>query len=478
MKLINCRSRLPECASLSSPASRPNNQQPTNQTERMKNPQSTSQTLPCPAIHLPLAGRLWRVLALCLLLSGLLAPNFYHAQAQTPDPIPGLDPQPPGPNLSANKSDYEPGSTALLTGSGFPPFETVTVQVAHADGTPDTGDDHLPWSVVMDEFGEFQTTWHVCEDDCRGSMLEATAIGNSSGLVAKVRFTDAIVTKVSITPASVTSVGNCIPFGQNTSYGFQGFIYRNVPAFSCVAGDRIRFDLGGLNDVDIRRNIYVSAANINPVAGGASQGVSAMSWVKIVSESQTPSSPRGNTIKGDYELTYVLEAPFSFSGGGLIIGFQGNPPATYVDGGCEQVLVYTFSSDASGNFHQRFYSQPNLSMAALDISDSDTGYLGGFIIDSVNNPPVARCQNVTVSAGANCTAPASIDNSSSDPDGDPITLTQTPAGPYSLGTTTVTLTVTDNHGASSTCTATVTVVDTTPPVITGCPANIIDRKST
>src|ERR1035437_8486360 len=168
-----------------------------------------------------------------------------------------------------------------------------------------------------------------------------------------------------------------------------------------------------------------------------------------------------------------MGAIFFFAGGGLISGFKVTPPATYVDGGCEQVLVYTFSSDASGNFHQRFYSQPNLSMAALDISDSDTGYLGGFIIDSVNNPPVARCQNVTVSAGANCTAPASIDNSSSDPDGDPITLTQTPAGPYSLGTTTVTLTVTDNHGASSTCTATVTVVDTTPPVITGCPANII-----
>jgi uncharacterized repeat protein (TIGR03803 family) len=95
------------------------------------------------------------------------------------------------------------------------------------------------------------------------------------------------------------------------------------------------------------------------------------------------------------------------------------------------------------------------------------------IIAHANTAPVARCKDVTVSAGAACTADASIDNGSFDPDaGDTITVAQTPAGPYPPGPTTVTLTVTDNHGASSTCTATVTVVDTTPPVIIGCPANI------
>jgi uncharacterized repeat protein (TIGR03803 family) len=102
---------------------------------------------------------------------------------------------------------------------------------------------------------------------------------------------------------------------------------------------------------------------------------------------------------------------------------------------------------------------------------ANVGTVFRLVFTLANTPPVAQCQNVTVSAGANCTATASIDNGSSDPDtGDTITVTQTPAGPYPLGATTVTLTVTDSFGASSTCTATVTVEDTTAPVIV-CPAD-------
>ncbi len=90
----------------------------------------------------------------------------------------------------------------------------------------------------------------------------------------------------------------------------------------------------------------------------------------------------------------------------------------------------------------------------------------------VNSPPVARGQNRIVSAGADCSADASIDNGSYDPDAcDTIILSQSPADPYPLGTTVVTLTVTDNHGASSQAQATVTVKDTQPPIVS-CPANV------
>jgi len=84
-----------------------------------------------------------------------------------------------------------------------------------------------------------------------------------------------------------------------------------------------------------------------------------------------------------------------------------------------------------------------------------------------NAPPVARCRDLTLQAGAaTCSAvPGNVNNGSFDPDGDPITVVQTPAGPFSLGSTNVTLTVTDSRGASSSCTATVTVVDATAPAI-------------
>ncbi|MBI2822571.1 MAG: Ig-like domain-containing protein [Acidobacteria bacterium] len=131
-------------------------------------------------------------------------------------------------------------------------------------------------------------------------------------------------------------------------------------------------------------------------------------------------------------------------------------------------------------------SGPNTGKSGTDITDSngeatftytDTngpgtdniqaflGALGSNVVEVIwkpnNNPPVAKCKNVTVDAGVGGTAnvgAAQFDNGSFDPDGDPITITVTPAGPYPIGTTTVTVTVTDSKGLSSTCQATVTVL--------------------
>jgi len=88
---------------------------------------------------------------------------------------------------------------------------------------------------------------------------------------------------------------------------------------------------------------------------------------------------------------------------------------------------------------------------------------GSAYVFQLTFPPVALCRDVTVSAGLDCTADASIDAGSFDPDGDPVTLSQEPSGPYGLGDTLVTLTVTDTQGASDSCLATVTVEDTTLP---------------
>lgn len=100
--------------------------------------------------------------------------------------------------------------------------------------------------------------------------------------------------------------------------------------------------------------------------------------------------------------------------------------------------------------------------------------VSGTCIGSCTTPnqvPVAKAKNVTIPAGPDCTANASIDDGSFDPDGDPLVITQSPAGPYPLGTTNVLLTVMDPRGATSQASATVTVVDTTGPDVSGAAAS-------
>ncbi len=110
--------------------------------------------------------------------------------------------------LTSDQPDYEPGSIATLTGAGFAPGETVTLQVHHADGTADSGTDHEPWTVVADASGGFVTTWHVCMDDCLGSELRATAMGMTSERNAAALFTDNVLllSVNSVSPSVITSL--------------------------------------------------------------------------------------------------------------------------------------------------------------------------------------------------------------------------------------------------------------------------------
>lgn len=199
---------------------------------------------------------------------------------------------------------------------------------------------------------------------------------------------------IHIMPASPTGVGNCIPFGNNTAFGFTGFIYRNVPAFSLAAGGKFAFDLGNLNNVPLRRDIYFSQANINPTLpppgfNTPSQGVKATTWVKVASTTQTPASPFGNFVSGDYELIYTAEQPFAFTGGALIVGLAGSPPAAFPDGGCEQVLVQTTNGDASGRFYARFFFKPHLDTGVLDniVAGGSGVAIGGIVIEGCSQPP-------------------------------------------------------------------------------------------
>ncbi|MSU36882.1 MAG: HYR domain-containing protein [Pedosphaera sp.] len=135
---------------------------------------------------------------------------------------------------------------------------------------------------------------------------------------------------------------------------------------------------------------------------------------------------------------------------------------------CDPAVVVT-CVPPSGSFFP--VGETTVTCAAAD-KCGNVGQCTFTVRVTANDPPVARCKDVTVFAGVNCSAAADINDGSIDPDlGDTITVSQSPAGPYPLGDTLVTLTVTDNQGASNQCTATVTVVDNTPPQFV-CPPNV------
>ncbi|EJM91826.1 hypothetical protein PMI34_02364, partial [Pseudomonas sp. GM74] len=127
------------------------------------------------------------------------------------------------PTVTTNLEDYAPGSTAIITASGFAAGSTVTLEVDHAIGagadgvwgTPDdvldtnTGAGHGPWSVTDGGAGDLDgqvngsvtTSWYVNPDDSAGATFLLTAaaagadgvVGTGDDAVATASFTDSVL---------------------------------------------------------------------------------------------------------------------------------------------------------------------------------------------------------------------------------------------------------------------------------------------
>ncbi len=158
----------------------------------------------------------------------------------------------------------------------------------------------------------------------------------------------------------------------------------------------------------------------------------------------------GGSLLGVATITHELEAEASTV---VSLTFQPGP------GGVVDVHVVADDNGHGKGVVNECNETNNSTSDTLDLTCSN------------NLPPVAVCQDVTVSADAQCKGSASVDNGSHDPDQapQPLSVSESPAGPFGLGSHLVTLTASDGE-ASAQCTGTVTVVDTTPPAIT-CPAS-------
>ena len=194
-------------------------------------------------------------------------------------------------------------------------------------------------------------------------------------------------------------------------------------------------------------------------------------------------SPTTTTTNMDHDFFHnVFTGPPGFSGLGVLAVRTGTSNPVYL-GGPGTILRSEICNDGLDNDGDELVDEDDPDCHVCGDGDVDpnetcddgnkiSGDGCSEVCQTENQPPVAHCMDVLVSAGPSCLAGASVDAGSSDPEGDAVTVAQFSPGPYGPGTTPVLLTVTDTDGALATCSALVTVVDETPPTL-ACPAPVV-----
>ena len=144
-----------------------------------------------------------------------------------------------GATVTTDSSDYTPGSKVTITGSGFQPGETVSLQLVE---NPDAdGDSPIQWTVIADSNGNFTDSSFVTDNADVGVTFTLTATGQSSGSVAQTTFTDANAPDLIITKTD--NVGQQIPLGGNWTWTItvtnQGTANAVFPSGSVIVIDNL-----------------------------------------------------------------------------------------------------------------------------------------------------------------------------------------------------------------------------------------------
>ena len=184
--------------------------------------------------------------------------------------------------------------------------------------------------------------------------------------------------QITIAPNTLSTATN-FPFGTGSFWvPTMGFIYKDVPAFHLKANDVIAFDLSAMNDADDQVDIAMAPASSN--GGTAPAG----SYTTIVTNTQEPTNPRGDTTTGNFDLQYRVQLPFDFAGGGLIIRFSNPGSELATDSTATSVVTNAGgSADTSGHFVQRFFGDAD---GVPPYTNSDGAFIDAFRLNIVDPP--------------------------------------------------------------------------------------------
>ncbi|KAF0677448.1 hypothetical protein [Profundibacterium mesophilum] len=167
-------------------------------------------------------------------------------------------------------------------------------------------------------------------------------------------------------------VWNCIPFSCPGRFGdHMGFVYSDILPLDLRAGDVIAFDMARVNDMPIDLILSLGSGD------------------DFVTVARTDKGILGDTVIGNYDVTFTLTESFSFAGGELIVDFA-TTALSATDTNYEAGLV---GSASNPHAVRRYFS----GMRPGDMTHSDTAANANMRIDQA--APLAGIAPVPLPAG-------------------------------------------------------------------------------
>ncbi|MEJ8845008.1 neocarzinostatin apoprotein domain-containing protein, partial [Lacibacter sp. H375] len=220
--------------------------------------------------------------------------------------------------VMTDKPDYQPGDTVVITGTGWQPGETVTLDVEE-DPKPATC--LLPHDLVAvaDAEGKIYSKQFLIKENHLGVTFTLTATGQSSGLVAVTIFKDALLfsSTVSLTsicpstssPISLTITNNTTSSGGTTGANSRlgsgkivipGFTITSVLSYTTSPSGQT-FSVTTGTGSDVGKILFVRT-------GGASNSLDPGESITITFNATSPS------LAGNYEFTTEAWVANDFTG--------------------------------------------------------------------------------------------------------------------------------------------------------------------
>ena len=264
------------------------------------------------------------------------------------------------PTVQTDASDYPPGTPVNITGSGFQPNETVTIQLVESPLI----DTHGPYTVQADTNGNISDSSFVTDQHDLMVRFYLTATGGTSGFQAQNTFTDSKF-------LTLTFSGN--GSGSVTSTGAPS------PEFSCTdtAGAHSGTCSASLNNNDVV-NFTAATNSGSAITTWATTGLTINSG--CTSGSTTCSVTMGTTA-ATVTVTMVVAGPAAK------LAFLQQPITTKV-GALITPSIMVQVEDASGN---RVNTSSALINMAIGTNPGGGSLLGSTGVSAVNGVATFNC---------------------------------------------------------------------------------------